>query len=122
MIREYEEVETKNPHSAGKLVTLVIHIAESRNFQFPEVVVELLSHVKLLQLHSLPGFSVLWDSTGKNTGEGCHFLLHEIFLTQESNPVLLHCRQILYQMSYRGSSSYLKDIDNYLTHHPKWFL
>ena len=68
MVREYEEVETKNPHLAGKLVTLVIHIAESRNFQFPEVVVELLSHVQLLQLHSLPGSSVLWDSTGKSTG------------------------------------------------------
>ena len=27
----------------------------------------------------------LWDSLGKNTGVGCHFLLHEIFLTQGSN-------------------------------------
>ena len=24
-----------------------------------------------------------WDSPGKNTGVGCHFLLQEIFLTQE---------------------------------------
>ena len=38
-----------------------------------------------------------WDSPGKNTGVGCHFLLREIFSTQESNPGLLHCRQILYQ-------------------------
>ena len=31
-----------------------------------------------------------WDSPGKNTGVGCHFLLQGIFLTQESNPCLLH--------------------------------
>ena len=28
-----------------------------------------------------------WSSPGKNTGGGCHFLLHGIFLTQELNPV-----------------------------------
>ena len=27
-----------------------------------------------------------WDSPGKNTGVGCHFLLQEIFPTQGSNP------------------------------------
>ena len=30
-----------------------------------------------------------WDSPGKNTGVGCHFLLQGIFPTQESNPSLL---------------------------------
>ena len=40
-----------------------------------------------------------WDSPGKNTGVGCHFLLQGIFQTQESNPGLLHCRQIIYQLS-----------------------
>ena len=34
---------------------------------------------------------------------GCHFLLQEIFPTQESNRGLLHYRQILYQLSYEGS-------------------
>ena len=32
----------------------------------------------------------LWDFSGKNTGVGCHFLLQGIFLTQGSNPCLLH--------------------------------
>ena len=32
----------------------------------------------------------------KNTGVGCHFLLQGIFLTQGSNPHLLHGRCILY--------------------------
>ena len=35
-----------------------------------------------------------WDSPGKNTGVGSHSLLQGIFLPQESNPGLLHCRQI----------------------------
>ena len=44
-----------------------------------------------------------WDSAGNNTGVGCNFLLQEIFPTQELNPGLLHCRQILYQLRYKGS-------------------
>ena len=43
-----------------------------------------------------------WDSPGKNTGVGCHFLLQGIFPTQGSNLGLLHCRQILYQLSPQG--------------------
>ena len=31
-----------------------------------------------------------WDSPGKNTGEGCHFLLQGIFPTQGPNLSLLH--------------------------------
>ena len=38
----------------------------------------------------------------KNTGVGCYFLLQGIFPTQELKPGLLHCRQILYQLSYKG--------------------
>ena len=41
-----------------------------------------------------------WNSPGKNTGVGCHFLLQAIFPTQESNRGLLHCRQTLYCLSY----------------------
>ena len=39
----------------------------------------------------------------KNTGECSLSLLQQIFLTQELNCGLLHCRQILYQLSYLGS-------------------
>ena len=48
-----------------------------------------------------------WNSPGKHTGVGCHFLLQGIFLTQESNTGLLHYRQILYQLSYEGSPDLL---------------
>ena len=43
-----------------------------------------------------------WDSPGKNTGVGCHCLLQEIFLTQRSNEVLLHC-WFFYYLSYQRS-------------------
>ena len=31
-----------------------------------------------------------WNFPGKNTGAGCHFLLQRLFLTQGSNPGLVH--------------------------------
>ena len=43
-----------------------------------------------------------WNSPGQNTGVGSLSLLQGIFPTQGSNPGLLHCRQILYQLSYQG--------------------
>ena len=42
-----------------------------------------------------------WVSLGWNTGVGSLSLLQGIFPTQESNPGLLPCRQILYQLSHR---------------------
>ena len=37
-----------------------------------------------------------WDSSGKNTGVGYHFLLQGISPTQGLNLGLLHCRQIIF--------------------------
>ena len=44
-----------------------------------------------------------WNSPGQNTGVGSLSLLQGIFPTQGSNPGLLHCRQILYQLNHKGS-------------------
>ena len=44
-----------------------------------------------------------WDSPGKNTGVGCHFLLQGIFPIQRSNPVLPYCRQTLWPLHHQGS-------------------
>ena len=52
-----------------------------------------------LQADSLPAEP---QGKPKNTGVGNLSLLQQIFLTQESNWGLLHCRQILYQLSYQG--------------------
>ena len=59
-----------------------------------------------LQLHGLQTSRLLcpWDSPGKNSGVGCHFLLQGIFPIQELNPGLLHCRQIPYHLSPQGSA------------------
>ena len=47
-----------------------------------------------------------WNSPGQNTGVGSLFLLQAIFPTWGLNPGLLHCRQILYQLSHKGSQEY----------------
>ena len=57
---------------------------------------------------SLPGSCVHRDFLGKNTGVGSHALLQGIFPTQGSNPGLRHCRQILYQLSHKGSPRILE--------------
>ena len=44
-----------------------------------------------------------WDSLGQNTGVVSSLsLLQGILPTRGSNPDLLHCRQILYQLSHKG--------------------
>ena len=61
-----------------------------------------------LQADSLPA-----DPQGepKNTGVGSLSLLQGIFPTQELNRCLLHCRGILYQLSYQGSPLYCEPYD-----------
>ena len=49
-----------------------------------------------------------WNSPGQNTGVGSLSLLQGIFPTQGSNPGLLHCRLILYQMSHKESPRILE--------------
>ena len=44
-----------------------------------------------------------WNSPGQNTGVGSLSLLQGIFPTHGSNPGLPYCRQILYQLSHKGS-------------------
>ena len=49
--------------------------------------------------HSLPAEP---QGKPKKTGVGSLSLLQTVFPTQESNWCLLHCQQILYQLSYEG--------------------
>ena len=77
----------------------------------------------MLDLHCCAGFSLVvmkvshsvvprlyspWNSPDQNTGEGSLSLLQGIFSTQGLNPGLLHCPQILYQMSHQGSPRMLE--------------
>ena len=58
----------------------------------------------VLQADSLPSEP---PGKPKNTGVGNLSLLQWIFLTQELNWGLLHCRWILYQLNYQGSHIYI---------------
>ena len=58
--------------------------------------------------YSPPSFSVHEDFSGKNTEVGSLYLFQGIFPTCGSNPGLLHCRQILYQLSHKGSPRILE--------------
>ena len=71
------------------------------------IIVHVLSHVQFFVIpwtkaHKAP-LSMELFSPGKNTGEGCHFLLWRNLPDQESNPRLLclwHCRHIRYPLSH----------------------
>ena len=67
--------------------------------------VESESERRLVMSDSLPprGLYSPWNSLGQNTGGGSLSFLQQIFFTQELNLGLLHCRWILYQLSYQGS-------------------
>ena len=77
------------PSSVAALMLLVFESSESCS-----VVSDSLRPHKLYSL---------WNSPGHNTGVGSHSFLQGIFPTQRLNPGLLHCRQILYQLSHQGS-------------------
>ena len=49
-----------------------------------------------------------WNSPGQNTDVGSLSLLQGIFPTQKSNPGPPHCRQILFQLSHKGSPRILE--------------
>ena len=79
--------------------------------------------VRLLQLH---GLVCPWDSPGKNTGGGCHFLLQGIFPTQGSKPGLLHCDQFSTIWATweahreRREGSRILRLENYEQPHRNW--
>ena len=59
---------------------------------------------------TLPAYSLPSEPPRKpeNNGTGGLSLLQGIFLTKEWNQGLLHCRPILYQLSYQGSPTILR--------------
>ena len=69
-------------------------------FPFSRGFPEIESRSLTLQADSLPAEP---QGKPKNIGAGSPSLLQRIFPTQESNPSLLSCRQILYQLICQGS-------------------
>ena len=82
-------------------------------FEFPGIAEtnyhKLREKVKVKVAQSRPTLCDLMNYTehgilpGQNAGVGSLSLLQEIFPTPGSSPSLPHCRQILYQLSHRGS-------------------
>ena len=78
--------------------------------------VKLLSHVwPFLWPHGLwlARLFYPWNSPGKNTRVSYHSLPQGVFPTQGSYSGLLHCRWILYHLSYSGSPVSLKYCINF---------
>ena len=100
-------VDKENPGSCVALITWlsdVYQLSPLHTLVTCEKILwkwKLLSLVRLLRSH---GLYSPWSSPGQSTGVGSLSLLQGIFLTQELNLGLLHCRQILYQLSYEGTS------------------
>ena len=58
-----------------------------------------------------------WDTPGKNTGVGCHFLLQGVFPAQRSNHIsYVSCigRQVLYHWCHLGSLTHEIHILNFI--------
>ena len=73
------------------------HLEFSPAFFVGSVLLHVLSRFSRVLLRGLqpPRLLCPWDSPGKNTGAGGHFLLQGIFPSPGLNLGLLHCRQIL---------------------------
>ena len=85
---EFSETQEKTNCKGGP--TLDREVSESRSVVFDSL--------------QPRGLYSPWNSPGQNTGVGSLSLLQWIFPTQESNWGLLHCRQVLYQLSCQGRS------------------
>ena len=83
-------------NSLGKNTRMGCHALLQGIFPYPGIKPRSLA----LQVDSLPSQS---SAKPKNTGVGSLSLPQGKFPTQELNRGLLHCRQILYQLSYPGS-------------------
>ena len=79
--------------------------------RYPETCVEGLSgaqHPQSKNCSFVSNSATPWNSPGQNTGVGSLSLLQGIFPIQGSNPGPPHCRQILYQLSHKGSPRVLE--------------
>ena len=63
-----------------------------------------MDHNDSLRPHGLYG---PWNSPGRNTGVGSHYLLQGTFPPQVLKPGLPHCRRILYQPSHQQSPVFI---------------
>ena len=87
------------------MVTIIIMLCELQNIEKTKYVLSCSVVSDSSQPHGLYPARLLcpWDFPGKNTGVGSDFLLQGIFLTQGSNPRLLHEQENSLPLSHLGS-------------------
>ena len=95
--------QTRVSHTASRHFTIWAK-GRDKNLQHMWLV-KVAKSCPTLQPH---GLYSSWNSPGQNTGVGSLSLLQGIFPTQGWNPGLLHCGQILYQLSHQGSPRILE--------------
>ena len=91
-------------------LVFVLHTPPEFSLPSPLEILFAVWYIKWSESHSvvfsslrLHGLYRPWNSPGQNTGVGSLSILQGIFPTQESNPGLPHCRQILYQLNHQGN-------------------
>ena len=95
-----EGVEKRDPsHSIARNVNWITIMENSKE----KWKWKLLSHIQLFETLPLPLTPQSSEFSRPEYWSGILSLLQGIFPTQESNPRLPHCRQILYQLSHQGS-------------------
>ena len=84
-------------------------------------------HLQISKSHSvvsdslpLHGLDSPQNSPSQNIGVGSLSLLQGTFPTQGSNPGLLHCGQILYQLSHKGSPRILEWVADPFSSRSSW--
>ena len=90
---------TKNRRRKAKISIWAVAFLYASLSRLSDMKVKSQSHSVMFNSLWPHGLYSPWNSPGQNTGMGSCSLLQGIFPTQESNPGLLHCRQILYQLS-----------------------
>ena len=85
------EIQSKNTHVGAKALQRWVRNLLNKMCYFPVCCAQSPSHVQLFATpwtvaHQAP----LWNSSGRNPGVGCHFLLQGVFLTQGLNLCPLH--------------------------------
>ena len=106
MVLNLKNVPKAVDSNEGKFI-LTSEFTTKLTFKISSTILQCVSHSVMsdsLLLHGLQPARILcpWNSPCKNTGM-CYFLLQGIFPTQESNPGLPHCRQILCSLNHQGS-------------------
>ena len=95
-------------HQNSSCIFHKIQIWLNCNFNFIVCITESQSHSVMSDSLRPHGPHSPWNFPGQNTGVGGLSLLQGIFPTQGWNPGLLHCRQILYQLSHKCNSAKIR--------------